>query len=276
MTLNLVAFQGEKGAFSEEAAYAFFGGEIDTRPQAGLEDVFRFVEEEKGSFGLVPIENSSEGSINRTYDLLLESELMVFGEVHTKISHCLIGFPGAETKKVKTVYSHPQALAQCRNFLDRSGLQLVSTYDTAGSVKMIRERNLKDSVAVASRSAAAIYGMKVLAEGIEDNPNNYTRFFVLSEEGHRPTGRDKTSLVFSVRHKAGTLHKALRPLAERNINLTKIESRPTRIEPWEYYFYLDFEGHETDSDVAGALRELEQASVFLKILGSYPRWGARQ
>ena len=267
-----MAFQGEKGAFSEEAVYAFFGRKTNPQPRVSLEDVFRFVEEKRGRFGLVPIENSLEGSINRTYDLLLESDLKVFGEVHTRISHCLIGFPGIDIGSVKTVYSHPQALAQCRNFLGNSGVQLISAYDTAGSVKMIRERNLADSAAVASRRTAEIYGMEVLADGIEDNVDNHTRFVVLSMEDHAPTGRDKTSLVFSVKNEAGALYRALQPFADRDINLTKIESRPTRTEPWEYYFYLDFNGHRTNSDIAGTLEELDWASLVSKILGSYPVW----
>jgi len=268
-----VAFQGERGAYSEEAAFLFFGPWIQVEPCRGLSDVFEAVEKGKVEFGVVPIENSLEGSINETYDLLLGSSLHVGGEINLRIVHCLIASSGTRLSDIKTVYSHPQALAQCRKFLEDLGCELVSTYDTAGSVKMIKDKKLADTGAVASERAAEIYGMKVICRAIEDNPNNYTRFFVLSKKDSPPSGEDKTSIIFSVKHVPGALFRALEEFAVRGINLTKIESRPTRQKPWEYNFYLDFEGHRSEGRCQDALKGLEKRSIFVKVLGSYPKAG---
>jgi chorismate mutase/prephenate dehydratase len=266
-----VAFQGEIGAYSEEAAFRFFRTSIQSRPYESLEGVFLSVEAGEEPFGIVPIENSTEGSINRVYDLLLDSSLMVCGEVELRVSHCLIARPEDSLETVKKVYSHPQALAQCRAFLDRLNCEVISAYDTAGSVKMIKEQGLTDSAAIASARAAEFYGMKIIAREIEDNPYNFTRFFILSHEDSPPTGNDKTSIVFSVKHRPGALYESLKEFATRNINLTKLESRPTRQKPWEYNFYLDFTGHRQDKEPGEALKRLEEASIFVKILGSYPK-----
>ena len=266
-----VAFQGERGAYSESAVYAFFGASVDVKPCRDLTEVFEIVDKQEAQFGVVPVENSLEGSVNQTYDLFLTYSLKVCGEVIIRISHCLIANPSTNLEAVKTVYSHPQALAQCRRFLERLGRELVPTYDTAGSVKMLKEKGLKEAAAVASEKAAEIYGMKILARAIEDNPENYTRFFVLSKEDSPITGRDKTSIIFAAAHIPGSLYHALGEFAKRDINLTKIESRPTRQKPWEYNFYLDFEGHRTEENCAAALKALEKSALFLKILGSYPR-----
>jgi len=266
-----VAFQGEIGAYSEEAAFQFFGSSIQLKPCESLEDVFKVVEQGVVEFGVVPSENSLEGSISRVYDLLLDSSLKVCGEIELRIMHCLIGIPEARLDLIKRVYSHPQALGQCKTFLRHLGCELVPTYDTAGSVKLIKEKGTADGGAVASARAAEIYGMKILAREIEDNPNNFTRFFILSKHDSPPSGNDKTSIVFSVKHKPGALYEALKELAVRKINLTKIESRPTRQKPWEYNFYLDFEGHRQDSVCQEALESLEDTSLFVKVLGSYPK-----
>ena len=266
-----VAFQGEIGAYSEEAAFKFFGSSIQLKPCESLEDVFKAVEQDEVQFGVVPAENSLEGSISRVFDLLLDSSLKVCGEVELRVVHCLIGVPEARLDLIKRVYSHPQALGQCKTFLRQLGCELIPTYDTAGSVKIIKERGTTDGGAVASARAAEIYGMKVLAREIEDNPNNFTRFFILSKHDSPPSGNDKTSIVFSVKHKPGALYDALKELAVRNINLTKIESRPTRQKPWEYNFYLDFEGHCDDRVSRDALESLERSALFVKVLGSYPR-----
>lgn len=267
----VVAFQGEIGAYSEEAAFQFFGHSIQAKPCESLDDVFKVVEQGKVQFGVVPIENSLEGSISRVYDLLLDSELKVRGETELRVVHCLIANPETELDLIKRVYSHPQALGQCRAFLKHLGRELVPTYDTAGSVKMIKEQKIIDGAAIASMRAAEIYGMKILAKEIEDNPNNFTRFFILAKQDSPPTGNDKTSIVFSVRHKPGALYEFLRELASQKINLTKIESRPTRQKPWEYNFYLDFEGHHEDKAAREALDSLERTSIFVKVLGSYPK-----
>ena len=235
--------------------------------------VFESVKNQKAQYGVVPVENSIEGSINQTYDLFLTHDLKVSGEIIIRIVHCLIAHPETGLSSIKIVYSHPQALAQCRDFLERSDLKFMSTFDTAGSVKMIKEEKMTNAGAIASERAAEIYGMKVLAKGIEDNPKNYTRFFVLSERDSPPSGEDKTSIIFSVKHKPGSLYKSLEEFSLRHINLTKIESRPTKQNPWEYNFYLDFEGHRIEKKIKDALKSLEEKSVFVKVLGSYPKAG---
>jgi chorismate mutase/prephenate dehydratase len=266
-----VAFQGERGAYSESAVYTFFGDETEVKPCRDLTEVFESVNKQEVPVGVVPVENSLEGSVNQTYDLFLTHNLKVSGEIIIRISHCLIANPSTSLEAVKTVYSHPQALAQCRSFLERLGSDLIPTYDTAGSVKMLQEKGLKNAAAVASEKAAEIYGMKILAREIEDTPTNYTRFFVISKEDSPRTGKDKTSIIFAAKHKPGALYHALEEFEKRNINLTKIESRPTKQKPWEYNFYLDFEGHRTEKNCAQALKALQEKAAFLKILGSYPK-----
>jgi chorismate mutase/prephenate dehydratase len=266
-----IAFQGERGAYSESAVYTFFGKSAEVQPCRDFKDVFESVEKQTTQFGVVPIENSLEGSVNQTYDLFLKYDLKVCGEVIIRVSHCLIANKGTTIEQIKTVYSHPQALAQCRNFLERSGWELIPTYDTAGSAKMLKEKGLEGAAAVASERAAKLYGLEILAKEIEDNPNNYTRFFVLSTEEAPVTGKDKTSIIFSATHKPGSLYQALGEFAKRGISLTKIESRPTKQTPWEYNFYLDFEGHRSDPRCAEALEALRKYSAFIKILGSYPK-----
>jgi chorismate mutase/prephenate dehydratase len=266
-----VAFQGEKGAYSESAVNKFFGESVDVKPCRDLAEAFESVDKQESKFGVVPVENSLEGSVNQTYDLFLKHDLKVCGEVIIRVSHCLIANKGTTIEQVKTVYSHPQALAQCRNFLERSGWELIPTYDTAGSAKMLKEKELKDAAAIASERAAELYGLKILAREIEDNPNNYTRFFVLSKEDSPKTGNDKTSIIFAAAHKPGSLYQALGEFAKRGISLTKIESRPTKQTPWEYNFYLDFEGHRSEPRCIEALKALREYSAFVKILGSYPK-----
>lgn len=267
----IVAFQGELGAYSEEAAVRFFGAEVQVKPYEGLGDVFKAVEQGEAQYGIAPIENSLEGSISRTYDLLLDSSLKVCGETELKVSHCLIANPGATLGSIKRIYSHPQALGQAQAFIKHLNCELMPTYDTAGSVKMIKERRIMDGAAIASTRAAEIYQMNIITCSIEDNPNNITRFFVLAKEDAPPTGNDKTSVVFSVKHKPGALFHFLRELTEKNINLTKIESRPTRQKPWDYNFYLDFEGHRLDRAAAEAIKNLGDYATFIKVLGSYPK-----
>ncbi len=267
----VVAFQGETGAYSEEAAFQYFGPAIQTKPCESVDDVFKAVEQGEASTGIPPIENSLEGSISRVYDLLLDSSLRVCGETELRVVHCLIASPGVRLDMIKRVYSHPQALGQCRAFLKHMNFELVPTYDTAGSVKMIKEKGITDGAAIASARAAEIYGMQIIAREIADNPNNFTRFFILAKEDSPPTGNDKTSIVFALKHQPGALYEFLKELASRNINLTKIESRPTRLKPWEYNFYLDFEGHREDKIARETLENLEKMALFVKVLGSYPK-----
>jgi chorismate mutase/prephenate dehydratase len=266
-----VAFQGEIGAYGEEAAFHFFGASTQSQPYESLEEVFKVVETGKMPFGVVPIENSLEGSIPRVYDLLLDSPLMVCGEIELRISHCLIASAEAGLDTIRRVYSHPQALAQCRSFLKHLNCELIPAYNTAASVKMIKEQGLPDSAAIASERAAEIYGMKIIAKEVEDNPNNFTRFFIMSKKDSVPSGNDKTSIVFSTKDRPGALYESIKEFASRNINLTKLESRPTRQKPWEYNFYLDFTGHRQDKAAREALERLEETSIFVKVLGSYPR-----
>ena len=266
-----VAFQGEPGAYTEEAALRFFGKSTKGVPYDTLDEVFEAVEGGDVPFALVPVENSLEGSITRAYDLLLDSPLMVCGETELRISHCLIAMEGAGLDTIKYVYSHPQALGQSRNFLKQLNAEIVPASDTAGSVRMIKEEKRLDYAAVASAKAAELYGMKIIAKEIEDNPHNFTRFFVLSKEDSPATGNDKTSIVFSLKHKPGALYDCLREFATRKINLSKLESRPTRHQPWEYNFYMDFTGHGEEREVGEALKAIEEYAVFVKILGSYPK-----
>lgn len=266
-----VGFQGEPGAYSQEAAVSFFGPTVEAGPFDTLEEVFKAVEDGALPHGIVPVENSQVGSITRCYDLLLDSNVMVSGETLVRVTHCLIANPGVPLEDIKRVYSHPQALGQCQSYLRQLDVEVVPAYDTAGSVRMIKEERMLDGAAIASARAAEIYEMNILAREIEDNHNNTTRFFVLSKQDSTPTGDDKTSIVFMLQHRPGTLYEALRVFAERGINLTKIESRPTRQKPWEYNFYLDFEGHRQDRMIGEALEKLRPLTLFLKVLGSYPR-----
>jgi len=268
---TIVAFQGEPGAYSEEAAYNYFSPSVSIKPCETLAVVFKTVETGQAESGIIPIENSLEGSVGQSYDQLLETSLTVRGETELRVVHCLIAHPGVKLESIKRVYSHPQALGQCQAFLRHLNCELIPAYDTAGSVKMIKEKGYTDSAAIAGARAAEIYGMQILAKEIEDNAGNFTRFLIISKQPAPPSGRDKTSIVFSVKHKPGALFDFLKIMTSSNLNMTKIESRPTRQKPWNYNMFLDFEGHRDDEAVRKTLAELEDNALFLKILGSYPR-----
>ena len=265
-----VAFQGEHGAYSEQAAMTHFQN-AHTMPTRTIRAVFKSVEVGQSNFGMVPAENSLEGSVNQTYDMLLESPLKIRGETKIRVTHCLVAEPGTAISDLRIVYSHPQALAQCANFLDTLRIEAIPAYDTAGSARMIAEKKLKGAAAIASERAAELYGLVILQRNIEDLSGNFTRFFMIGKEDMPRTGNDKTSIVFGTEHAPGSLHKALSEIADRQINLTKIESRPTRTTPWEYHFFIDFHGHRTDKVCAEALEAIRDSTTFLKILGSYPR-----
>jgi chorismate mutase / prephenate dehydratase len=266
-----VGFQGEIGAYSEEAALEFFGKNIKVIPYETFNDVFKMVEKGKINYGIIPIENSIEGSIGQNYDLLLKSNLKIFGEKVLRIHHCLIVNKGVKLNLIKKVYSHPQALGQCREFLRKLKLEEIPFYDTAGSCQMIKEKKLRDSAAIASERAAKVYNLRILRRGIETNHKNFTRFFIIGEKDRQPTGNDKTSIIFSTKHSPGALYKALGIFALSGINLTKLESRPIIGKPWKYNFYLDFEGHKKEEKIRKALESMKNLSISLKILGSYPK-----
>lgn len=269
-SLDRVAFQGEPGAFSEIASLKQFRNS-GLVPMRTLHEVFDGLERGIAKCGVVPIENSTEGSVNETYDLLLHTKLTVSGEIYLRIVHCLIGNRGETREKIKSVYSHPQALAQCRNYIQRRGLLTNEAYDTAGAVKLIKQQRKMNVAAIASRRAAELYEMEVLEEGIEDSKNNFTRFLVISGIQTEPTGHDGTSIILSVKHAPGALYGILEEFASRRINLTKIESRPKKQTPWEYFFYIDFEGHVRDGLVKEAIQAIRQKTAFIKILGSYAK-----
>ncbi|MBS7655013.1 prephenate dehydratase [Candidatus Bathyarchaeota archaeon] len=267
-----VAFLGPAGTFSEQAAKKFFFNTPATFIECqSIQDVFRVVSVEDADFGVAPVENSLEGSVNIVLDLLLNSSLKVFGEIEEKITHNLIVKPGTKIGDVKLVISHPQALAQCRKFIEENlrEVKIKECNSTALAVKMAKK--IKGAAAIGTELAAQIYGMEIAAREIEDWTNNFTRFFVLSKIEAAPTGNDKTSIIFSVKHKPGALYQALKVFAKKQINLTKIESRPSRKKPWEYLFYCDFEGHKEKNPFNEALKELKRRCAFIKILGSYPK-----
>ncbi|MCS6964889.1 MAG: prephenate dehydratase [Thermoflexus sp.] len=265
-----VAFQGEPGAYSHEAALGFFGSDLELLPCRTFAEVAQAVEAGRAEFGILPIENSTAGSINAVYDLLLDRDLRIWGEVILPVRHCLLAPPGTLLSDIRVVRSHPQALEQCARFIERHGWEALAAHDTAGSARMLAERPEPGIAAIASRLAAERYGLVILAEGIEDDPENATRFFIVSTREPARAERNKTSIVFSTRHVPGALHACLGEFAARGINLTKLESRPRRGRPWEYVFYVDFEGHWQDPPCREALLGLLQRASFLKLLGSYP------
>ena len=267
--MRCVSFQGERGAYSEAAATSFFREPIETLPYPTFYDVLESTELDKSDYAILPIENSLEGSVGESYDLLLSTKLNVVGEIYHRIRHCLIGFQSLD--KIDTVYSHPQALGQCRKFIQSHKLKAIPTYDTAGSVKILLELKNDKSACIASKNAAEIYKVPIIKEGIEDTINNFTRFLILTKKRQLKTNNDKTSIIFSVKHVPGALYNILEKFNANKINLTKIESRPTKNTPWEYNFYVDFEGHEVDQNIQDVLQKLKQNTEFLKVLGSYPR-----
>jgi prephenate dehydratase len=268
-----VAFQGEPGAYSEAALVEYFGSKAVAVGKARFEDVFDAVEDGSCALGFIPIENSLAGSIHRNYDLLREHSLHIIGETTLRVRHCLIAAPGATMDKITKVISHPQALDQCRGFLNRweGGVKVEQVYDTAGAVKQLAETRNQTTAAIASRRAAELYGMSILMEGIEDDEANFTRFLVLSTESVDPGKDAKTSILVCLKNLPGSLFKALSVFALRDIDLTKLESRPLIGQPGEYQFYVDFVGSTDDPKVKRALNHLEEYATLLRVLGSYPR-----
>ena len=268
--MTRVAFQGIAGAYSEEAVQQYFGPEVESIPCRTFTDLFVAVEDGSADFGMLPIENSLAGSVIQSYELLMEHDLRVRAEVILRVRHMLMALPGTQMSELRRVKSHPQALAQCERHLIRRGLEAVPNFDTAGSARELSNNPEPETGVIASALAAELYGLEIVEEGIEDLPFNYTRFFILGLDDPPRSQRSKTSLIFTTRHNPGALYDSLGEFARRDINLTKIESRPRRNRPWQYLFYLDFDGHWQDPECEAALMALLRRSSFVKLLGSYP------
>ena len=271
MTMR-IAFQGATGAYSESAARrAWPAGETVSLER--FEDVFEAVQTGRVTHGILPIENSVGGSIHRNYDLLLEHELPIVGETELTVVHNLLALPGTSIGAIRRVFSHPQALAQCERYVRTlPGVEVVATYDTAGSARLIRDGGLRDTAAIASARAAEIFGLDILKSGIQDFEDNITRFIVIAREPEPLGPPDKTTLAFALHNAPGALFKALSVFALRDIDLTKLESRPDRGLPWEYLFYADLGVGRDDLRCGRAIAHLAESARWVKTLGSYPRW----
>lgn len=265
----VVVYLGPPATHTHLACIERFGSSIQAVPKESIQEVFEAVERGKASYGVVPIENSTEGVVNRTLDMFIDSEVKICGEVLIRISHDLLSQSG-KPENIQKIYSHPQALGQCRQWLRKNFPQvsLAEAVSTAKAAQMAAGD--PQAAAIASSFAAHLYGLKVIESQIEDYLHNYTRFLVLSQKIRERTGRDKTSLLFSIADSPGSLYRVLKPFSEKAINLTKIESRPIKDKPWEYVFFLDFEGHVMDPHIKEAMAEMGKEVLFLKFLGSYP------
>jgi chorismate mutase/prephenate dehydratase len=264
-----VAYLGPSATFTHLAARRQFGSATDYLSESSIKDVFDAVSRDQVQYGVVPIENSTEGVVNYTLDMFIDSDLQIAFEIMLPISHNLLSKSGKKSE-VKKIYSHPQARAQCRGWLDANfpGVQIIEELSTAAAAKRVSRDNA--AAAVASELAATEYGLKFIAKGIEDHRTNVTRFLVIAKNHPGRTGHDKTSIMFSVKDKPGALYLILRPFARHKINLTKIESRPSRRKAWEYIFFVDMGGHLEDRKVRKAINDVKKECLFFKVLGSYP------
>ncbi len=268
----MVAYLGPRGTFTEQATRRFFSGKkVKLVETPTIKAVFDLVASGQAAYGVVPVENTLEGSVNITLDLLYRLDVKICGEIQEPIRHNLIVKPGTRRSQIKVIISHPQALAQCSAYLEKNFPKAVlkEAPSTAAAVKSLKR--FKSAAAIGTELAAKIYGMKVLERNISGENRNFTRFLVISLRDCEPTGNDKTSLIFSVKDRPGALYAALEPFALRQINLTKIESRPSKDEPWTYIFFMEFEGHRENPECREALEELKKQCSYLKVLGSYPR-----
>ena len=264
-----VAYLGPPASFTHLASIKKFGSSIEYLSCDSITDVFYDVQKQRADYGVVPIENSTEGAVTYTLDMFIQSDLKICSEILLQISHNLIA--NCPKNKIKKIYSNPQVFGQCRQWLKKNLPQSVLIEVSSTTTAAQLAQRTKNAAAIASEMAAKTYNLKILAKSIEDNPNNVTRFLVIGKEETPPTGEDKTSIIFSTKDRPGALYEMLIPFKRYNINLTKIESRPSKTETWKYYFFLDLEGHRQDEKVKKALSELEENCLFFKILGSYPK-----
>ncbi len=278
MEIPKVAIQGEEGSYSEEAGVLYWGKSVEFIPKKSFEEVVGSVQNNETNYGLLPLENTLIGSIAHTYDLLLESNLPISGEVITTISHCLLATKKQPLDSIRRVYSHPAALSQCTIFLQNmKNCEIIPNYDTAGSAMKVSREKDPTIAAIASSLAAQIYNLEIIAEKLEDYPNNQTRFIIVSKlPESRHYKHSKTSIAFTTLHQPGALYRVLKVFNDYGINLTKLESRPHKTEPWRSYFYLDFEGHTSEKLIQECMEELREQTNFLKILGSYPVWTGKR
>ena len=265
-----IAYLGPAGTFSEAATLQFFGHSVELQPLATLDQVFRSVETGQSQYGVVPIENSSEGAISRTLDLLLESSLLITGEISIPITHTLMSQSG-HLEGVTHVLAHPQALAQCQHWLTQHAPSLHREAISSNAQAAVDASKNPQFAAIASATAANTYGLKIIQEGIQDDAHNRTRFVVIGHHMASKTNSDQTSLILSVKNESGAVYKLLEPFAKHGVSMTRFESRPARKGTWEYHFYIDIEGHQEDSNVSAALLTLKSITAFYKCLGSYPR-----
>jgi prephenate dehydratase len=264
-----IAFQGEPGAYSEAAALAY-SAHAEPMSCKTFDEVFDAVLRKKSTHGIVPMENSIGGTIHRNYDLLVDHDIPITGEVELDVVHCLQALPGTKIEDVTIVYSHPQALAQCERYLKDLGVTVEAIYDTAGGAKLVAEQKMKGAAALASRRAAEVFGLEVLQEAVQDYEYNITRFFVIG--GTPAPDANKTTIVFALPSTPGSLFRALSVFALRDINLSKLESRPIRGRPWEYLFYVDLETRRDDLVCARALSQLGEFAKWVRVLGTYKGW----
>ena len=269
MTVKRIAFQGEYGAYSDAAARKYPNGTITD--VVGFETFDRVLNETYSGnveYAILPVENSIEGTVGQSIDAITNTDLNAIDELYLKVEHCLIST--GKLEDIDTVYSHPQALGQCSEFIKENNLKTVPTYDTAGSVKIISELKKNNCAAIASSHASDLYNVPTIKEEIANNSNNFTRFLVFSKENTNESGNDKTSIIFSVKHEPGALYEILKEFNDNDINLTKIESRPNKNTNWEYNFFVDFLGHYSNLKIKSVLDKISENTVFLKIIGSYP------
>jgi chorismate mutase/prephenate dehydratase len=266
-TVLKVAYLGPRGTFTHLAAIKKFGKKVQFLSAESISDVFEKVEKNEVNFGVVPIENSIEGVVTYTLDMFFTSSLKICSEMTLNISHSLLGIG----KKIKRIYSHPAVFAQCRKWISKNypHIELIPTSSTAYAA--LKAKKDKEGACIGNEILAEIYGLRIIASSIQDSISNYTRFLVIAKTDSPPSGRDKTSILFSIKDKVGALHEVLSSFKKYGINLTKIESRPSKRKAWEYYFFVDFEGHKSSSSIQCVLKKLEKDCIFVKVLGSYPK-----